>query len=75
MWYSALASPHGVVIRTDDPHYTKQRLYALRKALADPALDTISIMTSPANPDDIWLVKRSRGDAEEERLSPTEGDP
>ena len=58
-WYEALASEVGIVLRTDDPHLCKQKLYAMRKQLQDPDLDLISILTSPEAPDtDLWLVKR-----------------
>lgn len=59
IWYAALAAEHGVIIQTDDPALCKQKLYALRKALADPDLQDISIMTSPQNKNELWLVKTS----------------
>ena len=58
LWYAALASECGVIIRTDDPAFTKQKLYAIRKGLRDPDLESISIMTSPNDPNELWLVKR-----------------
>lgn len=60
LWYDALASEHGVIIETDDPNAVKQRLYAIRAASADEDLKSISIVTSPTNPErDLWLVKRT----------------
>lgn len=55
----ALASEHGVVIKADDPVDAKQQLYRLRKALRDPELEDIVIITSPHNPDELWLVKKN----------------
>ena len=60
IWYAALAAEHGVIIKTDDPMLCKQKLYALRKALADPDLADISIMTSPSSEGELWLVKRDK---------------
>jgi hypothetical protein len=59
IWYAALAAQHGIVIQTNDPALCKQKLYALRKSLADPDLENISIMTSPGgSPNELWLVKK-----------------
>jgi hypothetical protein len=60
LWYAALASECGVAILTDDPAFLKQKLYAIRKGLSDPDLESISIMTSPTDPNEIWLVKRAK---------------
>jgi hypothetical protein len=60
LWYDALASEHGVIIETDDPNAVKQRLYAVRAESQDEDLKSISIVTSPTNPErDLWLVKRT----------------
>ena len=61
LWYEALASPLGIVVKTDDPAGDARELYIFRKKLKDPDLETISIMTSPTSPDsELWLVKRQR---------------
>lgn len=61
LWYDALASDHGVIIETDDPEAVKQRLYRLRDESKDEDLKSISIVTSPLNPErDLWLVKRKK---------------
>ena len=57
IWYEALASQCGVWVKTDDPTYTKQKLYAIRKNLQDPDLGGLTIYTSPRGPNEIWLVK------------------
>lgn len=64
IWYSALASPLGVVVETDNPERLKAKLYAYRAETQDPALHDISIKTSPFNSSQLWLVKRT-SDAEE----------
>ena len=56
-WYAALSSPHGIVLKVNDPVAAQQRLYQIRANLADPDLDNVTINTSP-NPGELWLVKR-----------------
>jgi len=63
IWYAALAAKSGIIIQTNDPALCKQKLYALRKALDDPDLASISIMTSPHNENELWLVKKEKGNA------------
>jgi hypothetical protein len=60
IWYAALAAQRGIIIQTNDPALCKQKLYALRKALADPDLDSLTIMTSPTSADELWLVKKDK---------------
>jgi len=62
IWYEALASQCGTRFLTDDVAYTKQKLYAIRKSLKDPDLGGITIMTSPRDPNEIWLVKGDKDD-------------
>jgi hypothetical protein len=60
IWYAALAAECGIIIKTDDPAFARQKLYQMRKALRDPDLETISILTSPTAPEtELWLVKRT----------------
>lgn len=58
IWYSALASPFGIIVETDDTEKLKARLYAARSEAMDPDLQNISIKVSPFNPSHLWLVKR-----------------
>jgi hypothetical protein len=75
VWYEALASELGVVIKTGDPQGTKMKLYAIRKELNDPDLDQISVMQSPDDPGgELWLVKRN-GHATQRGIPPGESDP
>lgn len=60
-WYTALGSPFGVIVdcQDNDPEKVKQKLYAARKACADPDLDILSIVTSPTNPTkELWIVRK-----------------
>ena len=41
--YSALAAPVGILCQASDPALARQRLYAARKGLGDPALDCLQI--------------------------------
>lgn len=57
LWYQALASPFGVIIETDDPDRAKQKLYAIRAKSPDPDLQSLSIITSPDTPGQLWIIK------------------
>lgn len=56
MWYAALHSARGIKLETDDIEAARQRLYAIRKKANDPQLETLSITTSPTNPNHLWIV-------------------
>lgn len=58
IWYQALASAHGVLIKTNDRDRCKQMLYRTRKELSDPALDQFSILTSPEE-DHLFIVRKA----------------
>lgn len=61
LWYSALASPSGVIIETNDPERAKAKLYSLRALASDPDLEALSIVQSPTAPStDLWIVKRKK---------------
>lgn len=58
LFYEALGAQFGVVVTCDGPpDKVRQKLYALRKDHNDPDLDCISIVQSPTNPSQLWLVK------------------
>lgn len=59
MWYEALGSAAGVVVKTDNRDLCVQKLYALRRKAADPDLDCIGIVLPPTSADEIWLVKKA----------------
>lgn len=57
--YSALHSPCGIVLYSDDPMRLRAKLYAVRRELGDPELDALSFVESPVNPTEhLWVVKR-----------------
>ncbi len=55
--YEALSKPFGVVVETDNPERCRQKLYAARRASADPELDGLSIVI-PGSPGEVWIVKK-----------------
>lgn len=58
LWYAALADPRGVRVRSSNRKLTLSKLYQARAAAKDPDLDGLSLVPSPADPDEIWIVKR-----------------
>ena len=53
----ALATEHGIVVRTPDPLRLRQKLYSVRKE--DVAYIGLSFVLSPTSPnDELWIVKR-----------------
>lgn len=57
--YNALHSPRGVILRTEGK---QQSLVAsitrVRKELADPQLDTLTISPSPTDPQEVWIMHK-----------------
>jgi hypothetical protein len=49
-WHAALAEPYGLGVIVSDPARAKTQLYAARKQLALPALDSFTIRTAPRDP-------------------------
>lgn len=58
-WYNALRSERGVVIFSTEREKARQRLYAARAEAADPALEALSLVLSPTDPNEIWIVKKA----------------
>ncbi len=56
--YQACASAFGIVVWTDDALKLRQRLYVARRESGDPLFDSLSFVTSPTNPENLWIVKR-----------------
>lgn len=61
--YTALASPLGIEVETNNPETLRAKLYAARRA--DPALEPLSIHLSPTSPSTALFIIR-RPDATEE---------
>jgi len=58
--YNALHSPFGIVFQTDDIERAKARFYTTRAKLGDPKLDCLSLVTSPLDPNQLWIVKKEQ---------------
>ena len=63
-FYDALTSPRGIFLECEDRYALRQKLYAERRASDDVQLSAISLVFSPLNPRQLWLVKRHEPDAE-----------
>lgn len=56
-WYDALASEFGIVVQVSDPDSAKQALYRARASSGDPALEGLTIKTSPFAPSsELWIM-------------------
>lgn len=61
--YDALASSHGIVVRSISAERLRAKLYPLRKE--DAEFLTLSFVLSPDNPDhDLWIVKKVKSNGE-----------
>jgi len=56
--YNALASPHGTILETTSVERLRQKLYATRRELDDEALEALSIVPSPTNECELWIVRK-----------------
>ncbi len=57
--YRALASPVGIILRTNDVNLLRQRLYTLRKE--DEALGVLSFSPSPTDPNgELWITHNDK---------------
>ncbi len=54
--YQALGSELGVVVETNDPERLRQKLYSIKKEIPDG--DRLSLIISPLNPADLWIIKQ-----------------
>lgn len=59
LWYRALAARIGIIVVTSDRDALRQRLYAARRAAGDPDLDALSLVLSPTDDSQLWIIKRS----------------
>lgn len=59
--YTALQSPLGIIVETNDPEICKAKLYALRKQ--DPDFACLSFLVSPTDPaNSFWIIKKENSD-------------
>jgi hypothetical protein len=63
VWYTALDAQYGLRIRTDDRDRLKMLLYAVRAKAQDIALDALAIVCPAHEPDQLWLIRKSDGEA------------
>lgn len=59
-WYEALRAEYGVIIQTDNPALTIQHLYTARRKADDAELQGLSIVQSPTNPSELWIIKNAK---------------
>ena len=61
--YSALAEPVGLFITSTDLPRLRASLHNAKRATNDPALDVLTIRTSPKDPTgELWIVRTDVGD-------------
>lgn len=58
--YRALGAKVGVVINTDNPRLFRDKLYEARRKADDPDLHGLSIVVSPRNPNELWILKNGK---------------
>ncbi len=61
--YTALASPHGIIVETSSVERLRRKLYAARRELNDEALEALSLVPSPTNECELWIVRRPQREA------------
>lgn len=66
-WYAALREPIGLCLRSNDRNLLRQKLYAVRARAKDEALEKLSIIFSPSEEDQIWIIKTNSVNASEPR--------
>ena len=57
-FYKALRSKFGIYLGCSNVAALRGKLYQERANALDPDLDIISLVISPFNPNQLWLVKR-----------------
>lgn len=62
--YRAAHSPHGVVLRTNDPERLRQKLYRVRNSLSDSDLDNLRFTISRASPESELMIINTGGKAD-----------
>lgn len=58
LWYRALAEPIGVILVTNDRDVLRQALYRARRASGDADLDGLSLVLSPTDDNQLWIIKK-----------------
>lgn len=60
--YQALRSERGICLQVSDPEKARSRLYTERRNAQDPDLDILSLVPSPTDPTQLWIVKRAKAE-------------
>ena len=60
--YTALESPLGIILKSNNTTALRQKLYIERARVADPILATLSLVPSPFDPTHLWIVRRTSTD-------------
>lgn len=55
-WYSAYRSRAGICLRVSNPDAVRQKLYAARREACDLDLDNLSVVISPTDSGELWIV-------------------
>jgi hypothetical protein len=58
-WYRALAEPSGIILVTNDRDGLRQALYRARRSANDPDLDGLSLVLSPTDDNQLWIIKKT----------------
>lgn len=66
LWHRALASPLGIVVKTNNPERAKLDLYAARKEANVAEFHDFSVVNSPTSPTEIWIVRKANLNAAKE---------
>jgi hypothetical protein len=56
-WLQALATPNGIKLRSNDVHRLRRFLWNARKKSRDRDLYSLSIILSPHDEKELWIVK------------------
>ena len=59
-WYAALNSPSGICLRVSDAERIRQKLYTARREACDLDLNAISVVISPTDSGELWLVHNGK---------------
>jgi len=60
LWFQALASDFGIVVETNDRNGLRQALYRARVETKNPALDNLSLILSPTDEAQVWIMKKPK---------------
>ncbi len=56
-------STNGIIVETSSVERLRQKLYTARRELNDEALEALSLVPSPTNECELWIVRRPQREA------------